>query len=237
MNSTSAAPSRPLDRRFYTLAGLFAAAIILWGFGKTYYLKLAFGTPALSPLLHVHGLVMSAWVALFILQARLVATGRVALHRTLGLLGAVVALAVLVVGPLTAITAARLGRTPGPPPLVFLVVPMGDMVVFATLVGLGLWFRSRPDIHKRLMLLSCVGILAAAVARIPLALIAAAGPLAYFGITDLFVLTCLALDWKRHGRLHPAFGWGALFIILSHPLRLILGGTSLWLDLAKWMVG
>jgi hypothetical protein len=231
------ASTRGVDRRFYTLAGLIVVLIILWGFGKTYYLKAVFGSPALSPLLHLHGLVMSTWFVLFIVQARLVAAQRVDLHRKLGMFAGLVALAVLLVGPLTAITAARLGRSPGPPPLVFLMVPLGDMVVFGTLVGLGLWFRARPDIHKRLMLLSCVGILGAAIARIPLEAISQAGPLAYFGLTDLIALGCLGYDWSRTRRLHPAFGWGVLFIILSHPLRMLFAGTALWMKLAQWLVG
>lgn len=236
MDSEMALSRRAMERRLYGLMGWVVALIVLWGFGKTYYLKTVFGTPALSTLLHVHGAVMSSWILLFIVQAKLVDARRIDLHRKLGMVGALVATAVLVVGPLAAITAARLGRTPGPPPLIFLVVPIGDMVVFATLVGTGLWFRERADLHKRLMLLSCVGMLGAAIARIPIELLAKAGPLAYFGITDLLVLSCLAYDWRIHRRVHPAFGWGALFIILSHPLRMALGMTSAWMSFAQWLV-
>lgn len=221
--------------RLYTAAAWMVAAIVVLGFAKTYYFKAVFGTPTLSPLLHLHGLVMSLWFGLFVVQTRLVAVRRLDLHKQLGLLGAFLAVAVLVVGSVTAITAARLGRSPGPPPLVFLVVPLGDMVVFGTLVGAGLWFRAKGDVHKRLMLLSCVGILAAAIARIPLDAIAKAGPLAYFGLTDLAVIACAAYDRKRSGRFHPAFLWGGLFIIASHWLRLALAGTGAWMAFATWV--
>ena len=221
--------------RLYTFGAWAVAALVLLGFAKTYYLKAVFGTPALSPLLHLHGLVMSLWFGLFVVQTRLVAGRRLDLHKQLGLLGAFLAAAVLVVGTVTAITAARLGRSPGPPPLVFLVVPLGDMVVFGTLVGTGLWFRAKGDVHKRLMLLSCVGILAAAIARIPLDAIAKAGPLAYFGLTDLAVIGCAIYDRKRTGRFHPAFLWGGLFIISSHWLRLALAGTGAWMAFATWV--
>ncbi|HJV88664.1 MAG TPA: hypothetical protein VJ623_00035 [Holophagaceae bacterium] len=236
---TSTKTARPgVDRRFYTAMGLLAAAIILLGFGRTYYLKAAFGTPGLTPLVHLHGLVMTTWFLLFIVQAKLVADRRVDLHRKLGMVGALVALAVLVVGPWTAITAARLGHAPpGPPPLVFLVVPIGDMVVFATLVGAGLWYRSRPDVHRRLMLLSCIGMLTAAIARIPLDVVAKAGVPLYFGLTDLFVLGCLFYDRVKTGRFHPAFVAGSVFVILSHPARLMFAGTALWMKWAHWMVG
>ena len=238
MSSDVSAPSRKVDRRFYGLVGVGVLALILWGFGKTYYFKAAFGTPALPTLLQVHGAVMTTWFLLFIVQAFLVSERRVDLHRRLGLFGGLVALAVLVVGTTTALTAARLGHAPpGPPPLVFLVVPLGDMVVFATLVGVGLAYRKRTDIHKRLLLLSCVGMLGAAIARIPIEALAKAGPLAYFGITDLLLLGCLACDRVKTGRFHPAFSWGAAFVILSHPARLMLGGTALWMSLARWMAG
>ncbi len=221
--------------RLYNVGAWAVAATVLLGFAKTYYLKAVFGTPTLSPLLHLHGLVMSLWFGLFLVQVRLVANRRLDLHRQLGLLGAFLAAAVLVLGTATAITAARLGRSPGPPPLIFLVVPLGDMVVFGSLVGAGLGLRARGDFHKRLMLLSCVGILAAAIARIPVDAIAKAGPLAYFGLTDLAVIGCAAYDRLRTGRLHPAFLWGGLFVILSHWLRLTLAGTGAWMTFATWL--
>lgn len=223
------------QHRFYTFASWGVAFLVLLGFAKTYYLKLAFGTPTLPPLLHLHGLVMTLWFGLFLVQTRLVAVHRLDLHRKLGLLGAFLAVSVLVVGTVTAITAARLGHSPGPPPLIFLVVPLGDMVVFGTLVGTGLQLRSNREAHRRLMLLSCVGILAAAIARVPLEVIAKAGPLAYFGLTDLAIIGCAVYDRSRNGRFHPAFLWGGLFVILSHWLRLALAGTSLWMNVATWL--
>ncbi|MHB1233047.1 MAG: hypothetical protein ACYCZQ_10795 [Burkholderiales bacterium] len=162
MSATSRAMNSNAGRRLYTLAAITAVVIVFSGFARTYYLKTVFGTPALSTLVHVHGFMMTLWFAFFLLQVRLVAMRRTDLHRRAGVLGAVIAMAVLIVGIATAITAAKLGRSPGPPPLVFLAVPLGDMLVFAILVGTGLYFRGRSEIHKRLMLLSCVGILTAA---------------------------------------------------------------------------
>jgi hypothetical protein len=144
---------------------------------------------------------------------------------------------VLVVGTVTAIDAARRGSSPGPPPLAFLAVPLGDMLVFATLVGMGLYFRQRSDIHRRLMLLSSVCMLSAAFARIPLDFVRTGGPLLYFGLADLFVLACVVYDTRMNRRLHPAFGWGALLVVASHPLRLMLAGTPAWMRFATWLAG
>jgi hypothetical protein len=228
---------RGVDRRFYTWAAVGACIVVFAGFAKTYYLKGLFGTPELPALRHIHGLVMTLWFGLFVIQARLVAVRRVALHRRLGLFGALLAALVLAVGTVTAIDAAKRGSSPGPPPLAFLAVPLGDMLVFATLVGMGLYFRQRSDIHRRLMLLSSVCMLSAAFARIPLDFVRTGGPLLYFGLTDLFVLACVVYDTRMNRRLHPAFGWGALLVVASHPLRLMLAGTPAWMRFATWLAG
>ena len=236
MSKETNAMSSSVDRRLYTWGALVAVAIVFAGFAKTYFLKTSFGTPALSTLVHAHGLVMTLWFAVFLMQVRLVAMRRTDLHRRVGVFGAVVATAVLIVGTATAITAAKLGHTPGPPPLIFLAIPLGDMLVFALLVGAGLYFRSRSDIHRRLMLLSCVGILTAAIARIPIDFIQAGGMPMFFGLTDLVALSCVAYDTVKHRRLHPAFGWGALLIVASQPLRFMLTATPAWQQFASWLV-
>ena len=149
------------DRRLYIWFAVFMPIIVLAGFARSYYLKGFFGFPALPSLLvHLHGIVMTPWVVLFVTQVSLVATGRTRTHQRLGVLGAVLAPLVIVVGVLTAISGAARGATPGPPALQFLVVPLVDMLVFAILVGTALYLRRRRlDIHKRLMLLAAVNFL------------------------------------------------------------------------------
>src|SRR4030095_9292834 len=83
------------------------------------------------------------------------------------------------VGVRVAIDQAARGITgpPGVPPLVFLVVPLMDMVVFVILLGAALWYRRRrPENHKRLMALTALNFLPPAVSRIPLAFIQSGGP-------------------------------------------------------------
>ena len=229
---------RSNDRRLYIWAAALVPVIVLAGFARTYYLKGFFGNPPLPGLLvHLHGLVMTSWVVLFVTQVSLVATGRTRTHQRLGVLGAVLAALVFVVGVLTGIAGAARGASPGPPPLQFLVVPLGDMLVFAVLVGTALCLRRRLDIHKRLMLLAAVNLLAPAIARIPLHFIATGGALAFFGLTDLCLLGCVAFDTIKNRRLHPVFLWGTLLIIAFQPLRLVLAGTDLWMRFATALVG
>ncbi|HEV3063357.1 MAG TPA: hypothetical protein VGY48_34245 [Vicinamibacterales bacterium] len=86
--------NRPaIDRRLSAGVAIGFALTTLVGFAQTYYLKVLFGTPPLRLLLHVHGVVMTAWVVLFLVQVGLIAERRTDLHRRLGVMGAVVAFA------------------------------------------------------------------------------------------------------------------------------------------------
>ena len=114
MEAVDASAPHNAERRFYGLAALVAALIAFAGFARTYYLKGAFGSPALPGLVHLHGIVMTAWIVLFAVQASLVAARRVDLHRKLGIAGAALAALVVIVGVATAIEGARRGVTPGP---------------------------------------------------------------------------------------------------------------------------
>ena len=164
----AAARGRSNDRRFFTGMAIAAALTVFIGFAPTYYLRGVFGAAPLTTLVHVHGAVATAWILLFLTQTSLIAARRTDLHRRLGVVGAVLAPLLLVVGYLTAIESARLGHTPpgGPPPLAFLAVPIGTLLVFAILVGAGLAQRRRSETHKRLMLLATIAILTPAIARL-----------------------------------------------------------------------
>lgn len=237
-----AAPAWPASKRrerfFYCGMAVAVVATVFAGFAKTYYLKAYFGTPALSPLLHVHAVVFTSWLVLFFTQTVLVAAHRIDVHRRLGIAGGVLAALVAAVGAVTAVVRAKQGATPpgGPPPLVFLAIPLTDILVFTSLVGAGLYFRRRGDTHKRLMLLATIALLPAAIARLPFELLKA-GPPAFFGLTDLFVAACVVYDLAARGRVHPATLWGGLVVVASQPLRLMVASTSAWLAVANWLTG
>ena len=235
--SPSASLARPQDRRFYGGMALLIAAIVFAGFSRSFYLSRWLDGPTLSPLRIVHGLVFSAWIVLFMTQTALIAGGRRDIHRRLGVPGAVLAAAMVVVGTILAIGNAREGRAPpGVPPLPFLIIPLFDMLVFAPLVAAAVWYRQRSETHKRLMLIATLSLLAAPVARLPVAL-AAAGPLFYFGVVDLLLLTGVLYDFATRRKVHPVYVWGGLAILASQVIRLALSGTDAWLAVAAWLTG
>lgn len=229
---------RRRERWFYIGMSIALVITVFAGFAPTYYLRPYFNPAPLMPLLHLHGFVFTSWLVLFVTQTTLVAAHRTDIHRRLGVAGGVIAVLMVLLGITTALVRAKQGATPLPgiSPLSFLVVPLGDMFVFPILVGAGFYFRRRPDVHKRLMLLATISILAAAIARLPFAIMRA-GPPAFFGLTDVFVVACVLYDLVTLRRIHRATALAGLFIVASQPLRLMLGGTHAWLSFAAWLVG
>ena len=228
--------SKSRERLFYI--GMVVAIVItvFAGFSRTFYLRPYFQTQPLIALLILHGVVFSSWIVLLVTQTTLVATKRMRTHMRLGIAGGLLASLMILIGTVTAIVRAKgPSPVPGVNPLSFLTIPLGDMLVFASLVGAAFYFRRRADTHKRLMLLATIAILPAAVARLPFAFIQQYGPLAFFGLSDLFIVPCLIYDIVTRGRPHRATVLGGALIVISHPLRLVIGNTHAWLVFATWL--
>jgi hypothetical protein len=227
------------DRLFYASMAVALGLTVFAGFASTYYLRLLSGGPTVTltggpftTLVHVHGALFTAWVLLFIVQTALVASRRVAVHRRLGVAGALLAVAMVVVGLWLAIaTAARGSAPPGMDPLAFLIIPTFDMVLFATFVTAALALRRDKEAHKRLMLLAYVSIIVAAVGRLPGVL--PLGPAAFFGLSFLFVVAAGIYDFVTRQRVHRVYLWGGALLLISVPLRLALSRTAAWRALAE----
>jgi hypothetical protein len=221
-----------------------AAAIVvtaLAGFARTYFLRpllpvLAPAPMALTPLIHVHGLLFTGWVLLLLVQVRLVAAKRITSHRRLGVAGAAMAGLMVVVGTLTALYGVVRGVAPfGIDPRRFLIVPLFSILLFVVFVVAGVRARRDPQSHKRLMLLATIAVLPPAIARWVLLL--GLGPPVVFAVATLLLVPIVAWDLKTRQRLHPVTLWGGLLLVVSGPLRLALAQTDGWLVLSNWMVG
>lgn len=227
------------ERRLFLTAAMLFGLIVLIGFARTYYLKGLFGTPPLaSSLVHLHGIVMTAWVALVATQVWLIRSQNVALHKRVGLAGAGLAVLVVLVGFFTAVSAAKNGSAsfpPNIPPLGFLAVPLFDLLLMVVFVGAAIYYRRQGANHKRLMLLALINLLPPALARVPLPGLLALGPLFFFGVPALLGLIALGYDRWQSGRFNSAFVLGTALLIASYPVRLMLAGTDGWMRFAKWL--
>jgi hypothetical protein len=216
---------------------LFVAVLV--GFGPSYYFRTVAGSPvALSPALHIHGAVFTVWMVLLVVQSTLIAAGRSQLHRQLGAAGAVLAALMMALGAYVAITRFQTGLMEAPPGIpvgALLAIALATVVVFPVLFGAALLLRRRTDFHKRLVLIATLELVTAAVARWPGVL--PYGPIAFFALTDLFLVAIAVYDFRTRGRLHPATLWGGLFLIVSQPLRLAIGVSAPWNALAASLTG
>jgi len=230
------------DRVFYSSMAIVMALTVVIGFGPTYYMKAFSPTPSstfsgapMTLLLQTHGVLFTAWVLLFIVQTALVAQHKLAIHRRIGIAGAVLAASMVVVAPLAAIKMAARGTAPeGIDPLSFLMVPLGDMFFFAAFVTAALVMRANREAHKRLMLLAYVSIIAAAVARLPGVL--PLGPLAFYGFAFVFILIGIIYDFVSRHRVHPVYVWAGGALFLSVPLRMVISTTDAWKSVAQSVI-
>jgi hypothetical protein len=228
------------ERRLYSGMAIDILLSVLRGFARSFFLRPLYpGHPSPSePIFYVHGAFYTLWVLQFVVQVSLVSRRRLDLHRKMGLFGGLLAVAMVVLGVLGALTAASrpTGFVSVPvPPLQFLAVPLFDMVLFPAFVGLALARRHNPQSHKRWMLLATLTLITAAIARWPV--VGTLGPLVFFGITDLFIVALAIWDFRSRGRVHPVTLWGGLLFIISQPLRMVVSSTDGWMVFAQWATG
>lgn len=236
---TTSAALRSFDRRLFAFTAIGFVLLVLAGFARTYYLKAYFAGPPLPSLLvHVHGLLMTAWVALFAAQVWLISSRQVKVHQRLGYAGVGLAVLIVAAGLVTAMRAGKYGSPSMPPNIpsqAFMAIPLFDLLMFSMLFGAAVYFRKRPAAHKSLMLLTAINFVPPAIARIPIAALQSLGPLWFFGFPTALMLVCLAIDWRRRGEVNTVFLAGSLLLIASYPIRLALMGTAGWMQFAVWL--
>lgn len=237
-------PTARIYRRFYTWFIACACLIVFAGFAHTFYLRTVFETPPLPLLLHLHGLLFTAWFVLFFAQAQLVARHRVDLHRKLGITGAFLAPLCTAMAIRVSFNAGRRAFLADPASLGTLTRPsamdFGTALMFLVLVASALYWRRRPEIHKRVMVLACCSILFPAIGRIPVSannvLFDAVGFWGLVAVTEIPPFTCILYDTCKHRRLHPAFGWGGAALMASFPAFLMVGASRSWFECFSWLL-
>ena len=173
--------------RFFFGYAIFLLAVVVVGFSPSLFLRVAFDPPPIPLYLHLHGAILTGWFVWLVAQAWLVQSGNVLLHRKLGYFAAGYSLVVVAGGLMASLNsvARSLARGRSFEQDVADISPaMGSgitylsfasdviwgnifsVITFAVLIGAAVMFRSRPDFHKRFVLVGTVAILEPALARI-----------------------------------------------------------------------
>jgi hypothetical protein len=217
---------------------------IFLGFVPEIMQHVAAHKPAYPAIIHIHALIFGGWLVLLSVQSLLVGRGRFQAHRRLGLLGAGLAAAMIIVGPLTAYTMDRLEYGTPDDNTPFLFVQMTDIFAFAVLAGAGLLLRHDRSAHKRLILLATLYISDAGFSRWLGPVINPASSHAfvpyfmglYLG-NDLLMLVMGAYDLMTRRRLHLAYGVAMVFIIGVQLVSATVRLTPGWQPIAAHLLG
>jgi hypothetical protein len=242
---------RAESRQFYVWMAYACAFIAFAGFTPTYWAPVASRSFDGPPILHLHGLLFSAWTLLFVAQARFAAAGRFEHHRALGLIGISLATAMLFAGITVAVASIEAGvaRGVGEQARAFSIVPITIILSFAVIVAVALANIRRPDVHMRLMLVAAISVLPPAIARIVFLLLAppGAGPgmgntpplvmtLVPGAVSDVLLLVAILYDWRTRGRPHRAYVIAGVAIVVLQIVRLPLARTAAWHAVTDWLL-
>lgn len=223
-----------IDRWIYVFTAASLVAVVLAGFIPDSLAKLAaIGAgkrPPFPLILHVHAVLMGSFLLLLLGQTVLVASGKRAWHKRLGLAAAVLVPAIVISGFILAPTmyhgawmaaqaapALARQRLQGALHVAddILLLQLRAGLLFPTFMWIALRARARDrGLHKRMIILATTAVMSAAIVRVswlPTTFPSSALTL------DLFALLAISpmavWDVIRNRSIHRAYGiWAALFL-------------------------
>jgi FtsH-binding integral membrane protein len=127
----------------------------------------------------------------------------------------------------------RNAAPPGIDPKVFYIIPLGDMLIFSTLIFFAFRSRSNPSTHKRLIYIGTVALMIAAIARWPIW--SHRDPITATLVSYVFLLTLVAYDLWSTRKVHRATIWAGAFLIAVQQIRIPIAKTAAWHAFAAWV--
>lgn len=235
-SSGSREASRPrgpkkLHGYFVAFTSIFVF-IVLLGFSRTFFIPVSKGMFVRPLVVHVHGGLFFGWTLLLFVQASLAATGRIKLHRKLGSVAAWLIIPMLVLGTIVAArdTVHDFHGTDGEAALSFFYGELADLVMFGSLAGAAMLFRNKPDFHKRWVILGSLGLIGAAIGRIPEAQ-------EYGSYIILGLIGSVAIyDLASRRAVHDATQIGATVLLVLWQTEGPIGNTHAWIRAAHYLL-
>lgn len=224
---------RWVAKYFYLAMSLLIALIVVYAFSHTVGQRLIHAVPRRPVLLWVHGIVFSAWVAFYILQSALVRIRKVQLHRSLGWAGAALGAAVILVGFRVPVVMAQFAvknaLRSADAAHAFLAIPFLDMVTFTISFGLAVLWRTKPELHRRLMLIATCALTAAAFGRMDI--IRSVPPLGFYFGVDALILLGAVRDLIVNRRIHAIYLTALPLLVPAQAAAVYIAGhqSAFWL--------
>jgi hypothetical protein len=225
------------DRPFYFWMALLIVAVVVYGFSFTVNANL-FHPPSSRPaILYVHAALFTGWLVFLIVQSALVRARHVKVHKKLGWFGLVMGVAMPLVGVATAIAMNRLRLRAGDATVAaFLIIPFWDMVSFSVTFALAFYWRTKPEFHRRLILMASCALTAAAFGRFP---IAAVRDVWFYAGVDSLILLGVVRDLMVNKRIHPVYLYGLPLMMMGQLTIMYTSLHSLpvWMRIAHAILG
>jgi hypothetical protein len=236
-----------MERMFYLLSSALLLVIVVLGFQQFYLHGRASGggpvTGQIMALVFLHGIAMSAWIILLVVQSALIVGGNRKLHMTLGVGGVVLAGLLVVLGLATAISSVH--YNPDAYKEIwgarrFLSLMLTDILGFGILAGIGLKNRKRPEIHRPMMFLATLFAAGpAGLFRIPYvsgpimgaihSMMAIWTPMLILGALLLILKSVMTRSWDRYF----ASGFGG--IVIATVVQFYVSSSAWWDHVASWV--
>lgn len=227
---------------FYVYMAISCAAVAFIGFAPTYWIPVAKGVFQARPIVHLHGIVFFSWTLFFVFETWLAASGRIARHRAIGMIGISLATAMAILGTFVTIISTQALAAMGLEDAgkAFMIVPLGGLLFFATAIALAIANVHRPEVHKRLMLLASISILPAPIFRWFLTFlpgtddfppVTAAAPPAL--VASILLLVAIVFDWRRRGRPHRVYVIGGALHVALKVIQVPISATAAWHSVAS----
>lgn len=232
-------------RTFYSSAAALNLIVMFVGFmpfytsGRGQHDRVI--APAIFTLVAVHGLAITAWYVLSLVQSLLIATRNHRVHMKLGWCAVGLGIVIAYTGVMVAIRSVQ-----GAPDFVFfgmaypdfLLVMFVEIVVFTGLLAAGLMKRKRPEIHRSMMLLASLSLLLGATARMPFleAVFAGHGLVSFFGPVFALAAIFLLVRGIMTRRFDRWFAAGYAVMVVTYLGAELLSRTDTWRQLADALV-
>lgn len=209
-----------VSRYFYFCMSLVFAGLVIWGFSRTVDANLFHAALPRPLLLWIHGGAFSTWVIFFIAQSTLVRTRNVSVHRTLGWFGAVLGAGMVVLGITIAIVMTRFDMVQLHQVGVdsFLSIPFYDMIAFGTCLGLAIYWRTKPEFHRRLLLIATCSLMDAPVGRFDFVF----NHNLFYLCLDLLMGLGIMRDWIVDRRVNKVYLYALPALIVGQNLAIYL---------------
>jgi len=248
MTNRGAGAKSGFQASFYGVAAILIFLVAIGGFSTTYFIPIADGAFAHSnPYIHVHAIIATLWLVLFIVQTHLVAGGNRKLHMTLGKAGAVIAFLFVVTGFLTFVAMTKFGVAAANEQQRFNaeiigVAPVVDLVSFTLLAGFGLAKRKQPDVHKRLMYLASCLFVTPGMFRVMQWWVGGQPTPENGGMMIPLVFTAFVVagpiyDKIKTGKINRTYWWALpvwALVFFTVPISI---ATGFWAPVAHWIAG